>query len=218
MLRAEHISKQLGGRQILDDVDFAIAPSQIVALLGPSGCGKTSLLRALSLLAPPDSGRLSVGERNYEFPNGLGTPWQTLYPELTVVFQQFPLWPHLRIRHNLLLPLELHGEKNADGRMSELCDELGLTPLLHLFPMQLSVGQRQRAALVRALLPQPKYLLLDEVTSAQDVEHIKRMIGLLKKSALNGTAIVLATHLIRFARGLAERFYFIDEGRIVERG
>jgi len=158
MLRAEHISKQLGGRQILDDVDFAIAPSQIVALLGPSGCGKTSLLRALSLLAPPD------------------------------------------------------------GRMSELCDELGLTPLLHLFPMQLSVGQRQRAALVRALLPQPKYLLLDEVTSAQDVEHIKRMIGLLKKSALNGTAIVLATHLIRFARGLAERFYFIDEGRIVESG
>jgi ABC-type polar amino acid transport system ATPase subunit len=218
MIRARQISKRLGGRQVLDGIDFEVAPGEIVAIIGPSGGGKTTLLRSLSLLAPPDSGTLVIADQRFRFPEQAAVPWQTIYPRLTVVFQQFPLWPHLNVRRNLLMPLKLRGESNAEQKMNELCEELGLTVYLNRFPAELSVGQRQRVAFARALLLRPKYLLLDEITSAQDVEHIKRMMSLIKKVAANQTSIVLATHLIRFARRLASRFYFIDHGHIVEEG
>lgn len=218
MIKTEQISKRLGGQQILEGIDFEVAPGEIIAVIGPSGCGKTTLLRSLSLLAPPDSGTLTIGEQTFRFPDHATSPWQTIYPQLTVVFQQFPLWPHLNVRRNLLMPLELRGESHTEKKMNDLCDELDLTVYLNRFSAELSVGQRQRVAFARALLLQPKYLLLDEITSAQDVEHIKGMMGLIKKVAANGTSVVLATHLIRFARRLASRFYFIDHGRIVEKG
>lgn len=169
MLKAERISKHLSERHILDGVDFELSPGEVVAVIGPSGCGKTTLLRTLALLSPPDDGRLRVGERKFDFPWPGKPLWQTIYPELTAVFQQFPSWPHLRVRQNILLPLELRGYTNCEQQMLDLCEELGLSTCLDRFPAQLSVGQRQRVALARALMLRPKYLLLDEITSAQDV-------------------------------------------------
>lgn len=218
MLKAEQISKSLGGRAILEAVDVEVASGEVVALIGPSGCGKTTLLRSLALLSPPDSGRLRIGSQLFDFSKPVSPPWQSIYPELTAVFQQFPLWPHLRVRDNLMLPLELRDAGNSKPKMQKLCEELGLTAYLSRYPMQLSVGQRQRVALARALLLQPKYLLLDEVTSAQDVEHIKRIMTMIKRVAADGMSVLVATHLIGFARRLASRFYFIDHGRIIEKG
>lgn len=217
-IKAEQISTSLGGRVILDAVDFEASSGEIVALIGPSGCGKTTLLRSLALLCPPISGRILIGDRLFDFSRPVSPPWQTIYPELTAVFQQFSLWPHLRVRDNLMLPLQLRGAGDCESRMQYLCEELGLSEFLGRYPMQLSVGQRQRVAFARAVLLEPKYLLLDEVTSAQDVEHIKRIMTLVKRVAANGTCVLVATHLIGFARRLASRFYFIDHGRIVERG
>lgn len=218
MLKAEQVSKSLGGRAILEAVDVEVASGEVVALIGPSGCGKTTLLRSIAMLSPPNSGRLQIGDQLFDFSRPVSPPWQSIYPELTAVFQQFSLWPHLRVRNNLMLPLELRGAGDCEPRMQKLCEELGLTAYLNRFPMQLSVGQRQRVALARALLLQPKYLLLDEVTSAQDVEHIKRIMTMIKRVAADGMSVLVATHLIGFARRLASRFYFIDHGRIVESG
>jgi ABC-type polar amino acid transport system ATPase subunit len=212
------IHKSVGKRTIIQAVDVEISGGEIVALIGPSGCGKTTLLRCLSLLSPPDSGHLKIGDHSFDFSESLSPSWGIIYPELTTVFQQFALWPHLNAQENLTLPLELRGLSDFKSQMQTLCEELGITPYLSRYPAQLSVGQQQRVALARALLLRPKYLLLDEVTSAQDVEHIKRIMTIIKRVATEGTCVFIATHLIGFAHRLASRFYFIDHGRIVEEG
>jgi len=217
-LIGKQLCKTLGEKVIIEAVDIAIQAGEVVALIGPSGCGKTTLLRCLSLLSPPDSGMLKIGEHTFDCSKSIQPPWGSIYPELTTVFQQFALWPHLNVQQNLALPLELSGLNEAKTQISSICDELGLTAYLNRYPAQLSVGQRQRVALARALLLKPKYLLLDEITSAQDVEHIQRIMTLIKKVANEGTCVLLATHLIGFAHHIASRFYFIDHGHIIEEG
>lgn len=218
MLKAERLEKQLGGIAVLSDVNVEVSAGQILALIGPSGCGKTTLLRCLSLLSAPESGRIAIGDRQFLFPSSEETPWRIIYPELTGVPQHFPLWPHLRVISNLELPLELGGIEKKTDEMAELYEDLGISNYLKRFPMELSVGQRQRVAFARALLLRPKYLLLDEITSAQDVEHIKKIMKLIRRAAAEGTAIIIATHLIGFARRVASHFCFIDHGRVVESG
>ncbi|PZN76056.1 MAG: peptide ABC transporter ATP-binding protein [Candidatus Methylumidiphilus alinenensis] len=217
-LIGKQLCKTLGEKVIIEAIDIAIQSGEVVALIGPSGCGKTTLLRCLSLLSPPDGGLLKIGEHTFECSKSIQPPWGSIYPELTTVFQQFALWPHLNVQQNLSLPLELQGLHERKNKIQGLCEELGLIAYLNRYPSQLSVGQRQRVALVRALLLKPKYLLLDEITSAQDVEHIQRIMTLIKRVANEGNCVLLATHLIGFAHHIASRFYFIDHGHIIEEG
>ena len=224
MLIGKSIRKGYGGLEILHGIDLSLAPGKITAILGPSGGGKSTLLRTLSILDAPDSGSVEVDGVEYSFPikrkNGIQPPW----PKLTVVFQQLFLWPHLTLRRNITLPLEKLRAK-SDGASKEASDEVD--ELLTLFemsehadryPNDVSLGQRQRAAFIRAVVLHPKYLLLDEITSALDVEHVSKILEHLKSLRDRGTGILLVTHLIGFAKSAADHIIFMENGRIIASG
>jgi ABC-type polar amino acid transport system ATPase subunit len=216
MLTGTLIRKSYSGKQILEDIDVAIEPGKITTLIGPSGSGKSSLLRALSLLDPPDSGVVELDEIKYIFPTKARGKQVTPWPKLTTVFQQLFLWPHLTIRQNIMLPIE--HRKGASSRIDALMDLLDLQGFRDRYPNQVSLGQRQRAAIARALALEPKYLLLDEITSSLDVEYVSALLTHLKALRNSGVGILLITHLIGFAKSSADQILFMDNGRIVERG
>ncbi|MBY0482078.1 MAG: ATP-binding cassette domain-containing protein [Chitinophagaceae bacterium] len=218
MLSGNKISKSIGGRKILSEIDISIKVGEIVALIGPSGGGKSTLLRNLSLLEKPDTGRITIENRQFNFPmNGKSLP-NHIHPLVSVVFQQFHLWPHLRVKDNLLMPLRQQQINFNQAEFDELINYFEVNDLLKRFPHQISVGQKQRIAFIRAVLLRPKYLLLDEITSALDIQHIGKMLQFIKKLSENGTGILIATHLIGFAANVSSQIIFLNEGRIIERG
>jgi cystine transport system ATP-binding protein len=215
MLTADHIEKRIGANQLLADVSVTIAPGRATVIVGPNGSGKSTLLRALALIDPPTSGKIIVDENVYDFSNGArvsAAPW----PRVTIVFQQLFLWPHLTLRENILLPmrnrrLELVG-------FDALVAELGMESLLHRHPNEVSLGERQCAAIIRAVVLRPSYLLLDEATSALDIEHSQRVFGLLCRLKDQGTGIGIVTHFFGFAQRLADEVVFLEGGRLLETG
>lgn len=218
MLTAQGICKAFSKRDVLHDVNISLKPGEITAVIGPSGAGKSTLLRSLSLLDPPDAGTVTVDDVRYSFPaqrqNGLVFPW----PKLTVVFQQLFLWPHLTLRQNIFLPLETCKNALSETEITEILEFFELLDIVDRYPNQVSLGQRQRAALIRALALKPKYLLLDEITSALDVEHIGKVLQHLKNLRESGTSILLVTHLIGFAKSAADQVVFMENGRVLESG
>jgi ABC-type polar amino acid transport system ATPase subunit len=218
MLIGKNIYKAYGDKKVLTGVNANIEPGQIAVLIGPSGMGKSTLLRALSLLDPPDKGTVTVDGTAYTYPektNGMiPMPW----PKLTVVFQQLFLWPHLTIRKNIALPLTMaNGDIKNDG-MDELITLFEMETFIDRYPNEVSLGQRQLAAIARAIALDPKYLLLDEITSALDVEYVSKVLGCLKKLRERGTGILIVTHLIGFAKSAADQVIFLDNGTIIESG
>jgi polar amino acid transport system ATP-binding protein len=218
MLTGRDINKSFGGKVVLAGVDISIAPGQITALIGPSGSGKSTFLRALSLLDPPDKGSISVDNMTYAFPNKNGSGIQPPWPKLTIVFQQLFLWPHLTIRQNITLPVENTNGTKRNETVEELIELFDMNEFVNRYPNEVSLGQRQRAAIARALALEPKYLLLDEITSALDVEHVSKMLNHLKSLRERGTGILLITHLIGFAKRAADQILFMSDGMIVEAG
>lgn len=222
MLEGIDITKSYENKKknvVLKKVSAGVKPGEITALIGPSGSGKSTFLRMLSLLEHPDEGVISLDDQNYEFPlvNGKQDhrfPW----PLLTIVFQQLFLWPHLTIRKNIMLPLQNVNGAGKNEQVEELINYFELEDFVDRFPNEASLGQRQRAAIVRALALNPKYLLLDEVTSALDVEHVGKLLQRLKLLKSQGTAIMLVTHLIGFARQSADQVVFMEDGEITEYG
>ncbi len=223
MLQATDITKSYINKKkrniVLKDVTVGVKPGEITALIGPSGSGKSTCLRALSLLEPPDVGAITVDDQIFRYPleNGkrdIRFPW----PHLTIVFQQLFLWPHLTIRKNIMLPQQNLNGSQGNDHVEELIDYFELREFVDRFPNEASLGQRQRAAIVRALAMNPKYLLLDEVTSALDVEHVGKLLQRLKLLKDQGTAIMLVTHLIGFARQSADEVVFMEDGQITESG
>jgi polar amino acid transport system ATP-binding protein len=220
MLAGEGIKKSYNGKEVLHGIDLGLEPGKITALIGPSGAGKTTLLRVLSLLDPPDSGKVFVDDAIYPFPQGKRkrnrqpAPW----PKVTVVFQQLFLWPHLTLRQNINLPLNNKKDDNTKNYVDELIRSFEMTDFLDQYPNQASLGQRQRAALVRALALRPKYLLLDEITSALDVEQVKIVLYHLQDLRDQGVGILVATHLLGFAHEIADRVVFLNEGVVLETG
>jgi cystine transport system ATP-binding protein len=217
MLKADRITKKYNGKIILNDVSLSVQPGQITALIGPSGSGKTTLLKSLALLDYPNYGTISLDDATYNFPlvkrQEIKPPW----PHVTIVFQQHFLWPHLTLRQNIMLPLIRKGtfvRKQAES----LIESLGLTEFCDRYPNEASLGQRQRTALARALVLEPSYILLDEVTSSLDVEQVSVILSHLQLLRERNIGILIITHLIGFASRAADQIVFLDQGEVLETG
>jgi len=212
MLSAKNITKYREGDVVLESVDIDIEPGTITALIGPSGAGKTTLLNILSFSLFPDTGTIAVNDKSFSFPYSDGSIPQPS-SLVTMVFQQLFLWPHLTLRENITI-----SGRVSDAELSELINAFGMKNFIDRYPNQTSLGQRQRAALARAIALKPRYLLLDEITSALDIEQVEVVAKYLKKLKTGGTGIVAVTHLINFASRISDQVIFMDKGKVIERG
>lgn len=219
MLTARNLSFAYDDKKtVFEAVNFDIDLGGITVLIGPSGTGKTTLLRCLALLDPPRGGEISVDDQSYVFPDANGGNPPAPWPMLTAVFQQLFLWPHLTLRENILLPVRLRGEQNGHEELDKLIEAFDMQAFINRYPNEASLGQRQRVALARALMLKPRYLLLDEITSALDVEQIAKILGYLKTLRGQNIGIFLITHLLGFAKHAADQILFMADGTIAERG
>ena len=217
MLITKNITKKFGEKIVLDDISLEIKPGTITAVIGPSGAGKTTLLRTLAMLEYADTGEIMIDENHYSFPVEnieYIKPW----PNVTIVFQSLFIWPHLTLRENILLPLGKNITAENLRHTHELIELFSMTQFVDRYPNEVSLGQKQRAAIVRALVLKPKYLLLDEITSSLDVEQIGIILSHLDTIKRQGVAIVMVTHLINFAKTVSDTVIFIDHGKILASG
>jgi polar amino acid transport system ATP-binding protein len=218
MLRIEGLHKSFGKLRVLRGIDLDLAEHEVVCLIGASGSGKSTLLRCVNLLEPIDEGRIVV--RGEEI-TGANVDVNRVRRGIGIVFQAFNLFPHMSVLDNVTLgPRKALGLSTADAvaRADELLARFGLSDKRDDYPDRLSGGQQQRVAIVRALAMQPGLLLLDEVTSALDPELVAEVLNVIRELAAEGMTMLIATHEMGFARDVAHRVCFLDEGVILEQG
>ena len=219
-----NIKKSFGRTQVLNDISLDIPSGQMVALLGPSGSGKTTLLRSINLLEQPEAGTIKVGEITIDTARSL-TQQKGLIRQLRqhvgFVFQNFNLFPHRTVLENIIEgPVIVKGEPKAEAtaRARELLAKVGLAGKETSYPRRLSGGQQQRVAIARALAMRPEVILFDEPTSALDPELVGEVLNTIRQLAQEKRTMVIVTHEMSFARDVADRAIFMDQGRIVEQG
>ena len=216
MIRFSNVSKWYGSYKALDDIDATVNRGEVVVVCGPSGSGKSTLIRTINRLEPIQSGDILVDGVNV---NAKATNIDELRTHIGFVFQQFNLFPHLSVLQNLTLaPLELKKAKKpeAEERAKQLLARVGLAHKAGAYPTQLSGGQQQRVAIARALVMRPPVMLFDEPTSSLDPEMVGEVLQVMKGLAGDGMTMVCVTHEMGFAREVADRIWFMDEGRIIE--
>jgi polar amino acid transport system ATP-binding protein len=216
-LVVERLVKSFGKHSVLRGVDLTVGEHEVVALIGASGSGKSTLLRCINLLEPVESGRIFLGGRDITRPRDVNE----VRRRIGIVFQSYNLFPHMTVLRNVTLaPRDVLGlsRAEAEGRALALLERFGLADKRDEYPDRLSGGQQQRAAIVRALAMQPELMLFDEVTSALDPELVAEVLQVIGELAAGGMTMVLATHEMSFARDIADRVCFLDDGRIVEEG
>ena len=217
-VRVEGLHKSFGDLEVLRGIDLIVDDHEVVGLIGASGSGKSTLLRCLDLLEPIDQGRVWVEGEEITAP---GADVNLIRRRIAIVFQSFNLFPHMSVLGNVTLaPMKVLGlgEDEARRRAAELLDRFGLGDKRDQYPDRLSGGQQQRVAVVRALAMGPDLLLLDEVTSALDPVLVAEVLDAIRELAAAGMTMVIATHEMAFARDVANRVVFLDEGRILEEG
>ena len=218
VLRADGVWKAFGDREVLRGVSVSLERHQVVALIGASGSGKSTLLRCLGLLEPIDDGQIFLGDEDISDPRVDGN---RVRARLGAVFQSYNLFPHLSVLDNVTLASRVVHKmprKDAEARALDLLARIGLGDYARAHPDRLSGGQQQRAAIVRAIATDPEVLLLDEITSALDPELVGEVLELVRELAEGGATILMATHEMAFARDVADRVVFLDDGVIVEQG
>lgn len=212
MIVVKDLKKNYNGLDVLKGIDLTINKVDVVCLVGPSGCGKSTFLRCLTRLEEPDGGTVmldgkEITERDIDATRA----------QMGMVFQHFNLFPHLTVKKNITLaPVRLGrmSQAAADKQAMELLERIGLADKADVYPNMLSGGQKQRIAIVRALAMNPEVLLFDEPTSALDPEMVGEVLELMKELARDGMTMVVVTHEMGFAREVANRVIFIDEGVI----
>jgi len=217
-LRVEDLHKSFGKLEVLRGIDLALSEHEVVCLIGASGSGKSTLLRCVNLLEPIDAGRIVL---HGEEIGATSVDVNRVRRGIGIVFQSFNLFPHMSVLHNITLgPRKALGlsKAEAETRADELLARFGLSDKREEFPDRLSGGQQQRVAIVRALAMQPQLLLLDEVTSALDPELVAEVLEVMRELAAEGMTMLVATHEMSFARDVAHRVCFLDDGVILEQG
>jgi polar amino acid transport system ATP-binding protein len=217
-LRVEDLHKSFGRVEVLRGVELTVAEHEVVCLIGASGSGKSTLLRCINVLERIDSGRILVEGRDI---TARGVDVNAIRRDIGIVFQAFNLFPHMTVLRNITLAprdvLDL-SRAQADERAMVLLERFGLADKRDEFPDRLSGGQQQRVAIVRALAMQPRVMLLDEVTSALDPELVAEVLEVIRELAAGEMTMVIATHEMAFARDIASRVCFLDDGVILEEG
>jgi polar amino acid transport system ATP-binding protein len=227
MISVKNLTKQFGSLQILKGVDFDVEQSEVIAIIGPSGSGKSTVLRCLNFLEAPTSGEIVIDGKMLGYrtrPDGTAVrlPERELNrqrADIGMVFQQFNLWPHRTVLENIIeAPMLVRKipREEAITTARHLLERVGLLSKQDVYPSTLSGGQQQRVAIARSLAMHPKVILLDEVTSALDPETVREVLDVIKALALEGMTMLLVTHEMAFAREVAHRIIFMDEGRILE--
>lgn len=228
MVNMAAISKSFGGVKVLKGINMEVARGEVVCILGPSGSGKSTLLRCINHLESIDGGFLEVdgdfvgyrrnGKQLHERSSKAIAEQRS---HIGMVFQRFNLFPHKTALENVAIgPMVVRGtrKEDAETRARELLERVGLGHRLGAYPSQLSGGQQQRVAIARALAQRPKLMLFDEPTSALDPELVGEVLAVMKELALSGMTMIVVTHEINFARDVADRIVFMDEGYVVEEG
>lgn len=219
------LSKHFGKLQVLSDISFSVERGETICLLGPSGSGKSTLLRCINWLERPDAGRVYLkGEEIGVTGHGLvmkDRELSRLRTRMGMVFQHFALWPHLTVLQNVMeAPVQVQKRAKADVEAEALAllAKVGLSEKRDVFPSRLSGGQKQRVGIARALAMKPDVLLFDEPTSALDPELVGEVLVVMRELASEGMTMVIVTHEMAFARDVASRILFLDQGRLVESG
>jgi polar amino acid transport system ATP-binding protein len=218
VLRLDNIHKSFGDTTVLKGISLSVSRGEVVALIGASGSGKSTLLRCVNLLEQIDDGQIWLGGDDISDPR---VKTDQVRSRIGVVFQQFNLFPHLSVLHNITLSLtHVKKMKKAEARLhaEELLHRVGLAEKASWYPDRLSGGQQQRVALARAIACKPEVLLLDEITSALDPELVGEVLELVAALKDDGTTIMMATHEMAFAKDVADRVFFLDGGVIIESG
>ncbi len=216
MIRIEDLHKNFGSLEVLKGIDLHIKPGEVVVIIGPSGSGKSTLLRCINLLEDITSGRVIVDGMDIKDKD---TDINFIRTEVGMVFQQFNLFPHMTAMENVTLgPIKVRKmpKKKAQKLGLELLIKVGLEDKANVYPEQLSGGQKQRVAIARSLALTPKAMLFDEPTSALDPELVGEVLEVMKALVLDGMTMVVVSHEMGFAREVAHRVIFMDEGVIVE--
>jgi len=218
LLDVRGVRKAFGETLVLDDLDLSLDEGECVVLIGASGSGKSTLLRCIDLLEVVDDGTIHLDGQDITDPR---VDADDVRARMGVVFQQYNLFPHMSVLDNVVLaPVRVHGVPRAEARerATAMLERVGLAEKAHTRPDDLSGGQQQRAAIARALVTDPRLLLLDEVTSALDPELVGEVLDLLRALRDEGRTMLLNTHEMGFARRVADRVCFLSGGRVLEQG
>lgn len=216
LLTINNVVKRFDDTTILDGISFSVKKSKVIVIVGPSGCGKSTLLRCINALEPIQEGSITLDgdviERNSK-------TLPLLRQRIGMVFQSYDLFPHLTVLDNILLaPCKVQKRDKEDVKQEamSLLERVGLKEKAKSYPRELSGGQKQRVAIVRALCMHPEILLFDEVTAALDPEMVREVLDVMLDLAKQGRTMLIVTHEMQFARAIADRIIFLDNGKIVE--
>ena len=216
ILKLNHVTKSYDQNVIFSDLSLEVKKGEVVVILGPSGCGKSTLLRCINGLEKIQAGDILLED---ECISHQSKQMPLIRQKIGMVFQSYELFPHLDVLHNIILgPTKAQGRDKSETikEAERLLARVGLLDKKNAYPRQLSGGQKQRVAIVRALCMKPEILLFDEVTAALDPEMVREVLDVILSLAKEGSTMVIVTHEMEFARAIADRIIFLDEGKIIE--
>ena len=216
LLEVHHLRKDYGNGPVLKDISLDVHKGEVLVLIGPSGCGKSTFLRCLNGLESIQAGEILLDGHVI---SGEKTKWSEVRQKIGMVFQSYELFPHMTVLDNILLgPTKVQKRKRPEAieEAEKLLERVGLLDKKDVYPRQLSSGQKQRVAIVRALIMKPEIMLFDEVTAALDPEMVREVLDVMLELARGGSTMVIVTHEMQFARAVADQVVFLGGGEIVE--
>lgn len=218
LLEIQNVCKNFGSMEVLKNISLKVHKGEVVVLIGPSGCGKSTLLRCINGLEKIQSGKILLDGK--VITEGK-TNWREVRQKIGMVFQSYDLFPHMTVIQNITLgPIKVQKRKSDEvvREAENLLGRVGLSDRKEAYPRQLSGGQKQRVAIVRALIMQPEIILFDEITAALDPEMVREVLDVMLELAKNGSTMLIVTHEMQFAKAVADKVIFLDNGEVAEQG